>query len=50
MVAGVLLPMVVLAVPVSQAADYWGRRWFLIVLTATAAIGALITSRANSVS
>ncbi|RVX75917.1 hypothetical protein B0A52_00274 [Exophiala mesophila] len=48
MVAGILLPMVVLAVPVSQAADYWGRKWFLIVLNAMGAIGALITSRANS--
>lgn len=39
---------VVLSVPVSQAADYWGRRWFLVVLTATGCVGSIIVSRATS--
>ena len=39
---------VVLSPPVSQAADYWGRRWFLIILTAFGAVGSLIISRATS--
>ena len=50
MVTGILLPIVVLAIPLSQAADYWGRRWFLIVLTALGFVGSMITSRATSVS
>ncbi|OQV03057.1 hypothetical protein CLAIMM_08155 [Cladophialophora immunda] len=49
MVAAIALPMVVLATPVSQAADYWGRRWPLIILTVLGLVGALITSRANSI-
>ncbi|RDW76097.1 hypothetical protein BP5796_06918 [Coleophoma crateriformis] len=39
---------VVLSPPVSQAADYWGRRWFLIVLTACGIVGSIIVARANS--
>jgi MFS family permease len=38
----------VLSPPVSQAADYWGRRWFLIILTGCGAIGAIIVARATS--
>jgi len=38
----------VLSSPISQAADYWGRRWFLIVLTGFGAIGSLIVARATS--
>lgn len=49
MVSAILLPMVALAVPVSQAADYWGRKVFLVGLTGLAFVGALITSRATSV-
>jgi MFS family permease len=39
---------VVLGPIVSQAADYWGRRPFLIGLTALGAVGCIIVSRANS--
>ncbi|CZR66918.1 related to potential drug facilitator PEP5 [Phialocephala subalpina] len=39
---------VVLSPPVSQAADYWGRRWFLIILTACGAVGSVIVARADS--
>jgi MFS family permease len=41
---------VVLSPPVSQAADYWGRRWFLIGLTACGIIGSIIVARATSTS
>ena len=50
MVSAILLPMVALAVPVSQAADYWGRKVFLVGLTGLAFVGCLITSHATSVS
>ena len=39
---------VVLSPPVSQAADYWGRKWFLVGLTFSGCIGSIIVSRANS--
>jgi hypothetical protein len=39
---------VVLSPPVSQAADYWGRKWFLVCLTFSGCIGSIIVSRANS--
>ncbi|OBT51158.1 hypothetical protein VE04_07968 [Pseudogymnoascus sp. 24MN13] len=38
----------VLSPPVSQAADYWGRRWFLILLTLCGAVGSIIVARADS--
>ncbi|KFY39710.1 hypothetical protein V495_05775 [Pseudogymnoascus sp. VKM F-4514 (FW-929)] len=38
----------VLSPPVSQAADYWGRRWFLIILTLCGAVGSIIVARADS--
>lgn len=38
----------VLSPPVSQAADYWGRRWFLIILTGCGAVGSVIVARATS--
>ncbi|KEF61169.1 uncharacterized protein A1O9_02734 [Exophiala aquamarina CBS 119918] len=34
--------------PVSQAADFWGRKWFLIVLTASGCVGSIIVSRSSS--
>lgn len=34
--------------PVSQAADYWGRRWFLIIPTFCGVIGSIIMARATS--
>ena len=34
--------------PISQAADFWGRRWFIIVLTFFGVIGSIIIARATS--
>lgn len=42
------ITVVVLGPPISQAADYWGRRWFLIVPTFCGVVGAVIVSRATS--
>ncbi|KAK3373148.1 major facilitator superfamily domain-containing protein [Lasiosphaeria ovina] len=33
----------------SQAADYWGRRWFLVVSTLVGAVGSLVVARATSI-
>ncbi|KAH8901206.1 MFS general substrate transporter [Thozetella sp. PMI_491] len=33
---------------VSQAADYWGRKWFLVILTTLGAVGCLIIALADS--
>ncbi|KAH7248145.1 major facilitator superfamily domain-containing protein [Fusarium solani] len=38
----------VLGPPVSQAADYWGRKWFLVISTTSGFVGCLIISRATS--
>lgn len=38
----------VLGPPFSLAADYWGRRWFLIILTGCGAIGSVVVARATS--
>lgn len=38
----------VLGPPVSQAADYWGRKWFIVVLTLIGAIGCIIVSRTTT--
>ncbi|KEF62020.1 uncharacterized protein A1O9_03592 [Exophiala aquamarina CBS 119918] len=48
-VGAISLPMAVLSAPVAQAADYWGRRWLLIVLTSMGFVGSLITSRCESI-
>ncbi|MCJ1472599.1 hypothetical protein MMC13_001248 [Lambiella insularis] len=40
--------LVALSPPISQAADYWGRKWLLVVLNMVGCIGCLVTSRANS--
>lgn len=40
---------VVLSPPVSQAADYWGRKWFLVGLSAMGCVGCIVVSRANSI-
>jgi hypothetical protein len=40
---------VVLSPPVSQAADYWGRKWFLVGLTTMGCVGSIIVSRADSI-
>lgn len=34
--------------PISQAADYWGRKWLLVVLTLFGAIGSVVVARATS--
>lgn len=34
--------------PLSQAADYWGRRWPIILLSATGVVGCIVASRAQS--
>ncbi|KAI4603609.1 hypothetical protein KJ359_003425 [Pestalotiopsis sp. 9143b] len=39
---------VVLGPIVSQAADYWGRKWFLVVCTMFGAVGSIIIGRATS--
>ncbi|KAI0177758.1 major facilitator superfamily domain-containing protein [Pestalotiopsis sp. NC0098] len=39
---------VVLGPIVSQAADYWGRKWFLVVCTMFGAVGSVIIARATS--
>ncbi|KAK3377462.1 major facilitator superfamily domain-containing protein [Podospora didyma] len=33
----------------SQAADYWGRRWFLVISTLVGAVGSIIVARATSI-
>lgn len=33
---------------VSQASDYWGRKWFLVILSLFGAIGGLVIARASS--
>ncbi|KAJ3549458.1 hypothetical protein NM208_g492 [Fusarium decemcellulare] len=39
---------VVLSPIVSQAADYWGRKWFLVILTVFGGVGSIIIARADS--
>jgi MFS family permease len=38
----------VLGPPVSQAADYWGRKWFIVISTIFGVAGSIIVSRATS--
>lgn len=40
---------VVLSPSVSQAADYWGRKWLLVILTFCGTIGAIVVSRADTI-
>ncbi len=40
---------VVLGPPTSQAADYWGRKWFLVGLSACGTIGSIVISRSNTI-
>ncbi|KAL6245159.1 hypothetical protein RBB50_007934 [Rhinocladiella similis] len=49
MLSSLTITFVVFAPPVSQAADYWGRRWFLIILASLGCVGTIITSRATSI-
>ncbi|KAF7561126.1 hypothetical protein G7046_g3004 [Stylonectria norvegica] len=46
--APITILTVVLGPIVSQAADYWGRKWFLVILTMCGAMGSIIVSRATS--
>ena len=50
MLTALTITFVVFAPPMSQAADYWGRRWPLIILILSGFIGTIVTSRAQSVS
>ncbi|KAH8594881.1 major facilitator superfamily domain-containing protein [Bisporella sp. PMI_857] len=47
--SAITIMTVVLSPIVSQAADYWGRRWFLILLTLCGAIGSIVVARASSI-
>lgn len=38
----------VLGPPVAQAADYWGRKWFIVSLTTLGFVGCIIIARATS--
>ncbi len=49
MLTALTITFVGLAPPVSQASDYWGRRWLLIILTVAGLVGTIITARAQSV-
>lgn len=44
--APITIMTVVLGPIVSQAADYWGRKWFLVVLTLFGAVGSIVVARA----
>jgi MFS family permease len=44
----IVILTVVLGPPVSQAADLWGRKWFLVVLTACGFVGSMVVARATS--
>ncbi|KAJ4419759.1 hypothetical protein N0V82_004802 [Gnomoniopsis sp. IMI 355080] len=46
--ASMTILTVVLGPIVAQAADYWGRKWFLVGLSFSGALGGLITARATS--
>ncbi|KAI5467908.1 major facilitator superfamily domain-containing protein [Mariannaea sp. PMI_226] len=46
--ASLTIPSVVLGPIVGQAADYWSRKWFLVVTSLLGAVGCAISSRADS--
>ncbi|KAK3934549.1 siderophore iron transporter [Diplogelasinospora grovesii] len=46
--APITILTVVLGPIVSQAADYWGRKWFLVILTLFGAVGSVVVARADS--
>jgi MFS family permease len=41
---------VVLGPIISQGADYWGRKWFLVILTLFGTVGSIIVARATDMS
>ncbi|KAK0730238.1 major facilitator superfamily domain-containing protein [Lasiosphaeris hirsuta] len=46
--APITIMTVVLGPIVAQAADYWGRKWFLVILTLFGAVGSVVVARATS--
>ncbi|KEF60632.1 uncharacterized protein A1O9_02193 [Exophiala aquamarina CBS 119918] len=44
----VTIIIAVLSPPISEAADLWGRKWFLVTLTALGVVGCVITGAASS--
>ncbi|KAH7126312.1 major facilitator superfamily domain-containing protein [Dactylonectria estremocensis] len=46
--ASIAIPSVVLGPVVAQSADYWGRRWFLVISSILGAVGCAVASRADS--
>ena len=40
---------VVLVPPIGQAADFWGRKWFLVIPSAVGVVGLIIVSRCSSI-
>ncbi|KAF7548044.1 hypothetical protein G7Z17_g7323 [Cylindrodendrum hubeiense] len=46
--ASIAIPSVVLGPVVAQSADYWGRRWFLVLFGILGAVGCALASRADS--
>ncbi|KAK3991272.1 siderophore iron transporter [Cladorrhinum sp. PSN332] len=47
--APIAILTVVLGPIVSQAADYWGRKWLLVLLTLFGAVGSVVVARATSI-
>ncbi|KAK5954684.1 hypothetical protein OHC33_004408 [Knufia fluminis] len=45
----IVITTVVLGPPASQAADYFGRKWLIVISAVFGFVGALILSRANSI-
>ena len=48
MTASLTIPSVVLGPVVSQTADYWGRKWFLVFSSLLGAVGCVVASRSDS--
>lgn len=46
--APIAILTVVLCPIVSQASDYWGRKWFLVIFSLFGAVGGLVVARASS--
>ena len=48
MAQGLVILTALLGPPISQAADYWGRKWFIVVLSTFGVVGSIVVSRADS--
>ncbi|KFX98665.1 hypothetical protein O988_04249 [Pseudogymnoascus sp. VKM F-3808] len=46
--SAITISTAVLCPPISQAADYWGRKWLLVFFTSLGCAGSIVVSRANS--